>query len=236
MKLAVMQPYFFPYLGYFSLIKHTDLFILLDITQYNQCGWISRNRILKPSDCWQYIKVPVRKHALKTRIKDILIQNNLPWRTRILAQLEHYRKKAPFYRIITSLLEELFSNDFKSVVDLDFKTLKGVCSYLGIQTPFRIFSEMNLLIDTPNHPDEWALNTCKRITGVTEYWNPPGGMNFYDRSKYKANNITLKFHQLNLENYSQNRSPFEPGLSVLDVMMFNSVETINRMLDNYELF
>ena len=94
---------------------------------------------------------------------------------------------------------------------------------------------MELEIDPVNAPDEWALNICKAMKGVSEYWNPTGGMSFFDRSKYESNQIELKFQRVNLVEYDQKRPTFEVGLSIIDVMMFNSVEQINKMLDDYEL-
>ena len=86
-KIGIMQPYFFPYLGYISLIKHTDEFMLFDPVQFIRHGWIERNRILKPGEGWQYIQVPLQKHSLTTDIKDIKIDNTQNWRVKLLSQL-----------------------------------------------------------------------------------------------------------------------------------------------------
>ena len=91
MKVAIMQPYFFPYLGYFGLINHTEKFILFDTVQFIRHGWIERNRILKPMEDWQYIAVPLKKHSQKTLIKDIEINNSIDWKNKIFAQLTHYK-------------------------------------------------------------------------------------------------------------------------------------------------
>ena len=235
MKLAIMQPYFLPYLGYFSLIKHTDEFILLDTVQFIRHGWIERNRILKPSDGWQYIMVPLKKHSRETLIKDIEINNDQQWKEKILAQLQHYKKQAPYFSNVIDILNEIFSKEYATIVDLNLASLKTVCNYLGINTPIQVFSLMNIDIEPANAPDEWALNICKALGNVDEYWNPPGGQSFFDRKKYENAGINLKFHSAILTDYDQKRNVFEPGLSILDVMMFNSIEEINKMLDNYEL-
>ena len=93
MKIGIMQPYFFPYLGYISLIKHTDEFLLFDPVQFIRHGWIERNRILKPGAGWQYISVPLKKHEQTALIQDVQIDNSQNWREKILAQLGHYKKK-----------------------------------------------------------------------------------------------------------------------------------------------
>ena len=235
MKLAIMQPYFLPYLGYFSLIKHTDEFILLDTVQFIRHGWIERNRILKPSDGWQYIMVPLKKHSRETIIKDIEINNEQQWKEKILAQLQHYKKQAPYFSNVIDILNEIFSKEYATIVDLNLASLKTVCNYLGINTPIGIFSQMNIEIEPANAPDEWALNICKALGNIDEYWNLSGGQSFFDRKKYENAGINLKFHSAILTEYDQKRNVFEPGLSIIDVMMFNSVEEINKMLDNYEL-
>ncbi len=235
MKLAIMQPYFLPYLGYFSLIKHTDEFILFDTVQFIRHGWIERNRILKPSNGWQYIMVPLKKHSRETIIKDIEINNDQQWKEKILAQLQHYKKQAPYFSNVIDILNEIFSKEYATIVDLNLASLKTVCYYLGINTPIQVFSLMNIDIEPANAPDEWALNICKALGNVDEYWNPPGGQSFFNKKKYENADINLKFHSAILTDYDQKRNVFEPGLSIIDVMMFNSVEEINKMLDNYEL-
>jgi hypothetical protein len=94
---------------------------------------------------------------------------------------------------------------------------------------------MNLEIETPVAPDEWALNICKAIGTVDEYWNLPGGLSFFDKQKYEAVGISLKFQKLNLVQYNQKRMMFEPGLSIIDALMFNQKEMILQMIDNYNI-
>lgn len=231
-----MQPYFMPYLGYFSLIKHTDLFILFDTVQFIRHGWIERNRILKQTGGWQYIQVPlIKSNGHSTLIKDVRINNQDNWKGKIIAQLQHYKKKAPYYYKTISLLEDVFSCDYDDIVSLNNNALQVICRYLGINTKIEVFSKMNLSIAQATAPDEWALNICKAIEGADEYWNPPGGLYFFDRMKYEKEGIKLCFQQVNLEQYNQSVLPFEAGLSIVDVLMFNSPEEINNMLNKYTL-
>ena len=106
MKLGVMQPYFFPYLGYFDLINISDQWIVFDTVQYMRQGWINRNRILHPKEGWQYIIVPRKKHRRQTAIKDVEVSADPEWRRRILAQIQHYQKGAPCYEETYQLVEE----------------------------------------------------------------------------------------------------------------------------------
>ncbi len=235
MKLAIMQPYFLPYPGYFSLVKHTDQFILFDTVQYIRHGWIERNRILKPDHGWQYIAVPLEKHSRETLIQDIRIRNSTDWRETIFSQLEHYKKRAPYYPQAMEVLRKALDIDTDSLVKLNEQILITVCQYLGIDIKIHIFSEMEIAIEPAGAPDEWALNICKAIGAVEEYWNPEGGLEFFDRSKYEREGIAIKFLKLRLPEYSQRRSEFEAGLSMCDLMMFCQPEQINKMLEDYVL-
>jgi hypothetical protein len=236
MKVGIMQPYMFPYLGYFSLIKHTDLFILLDNVQYIRHGWIERNRILKQDSGWFYLKVPlIKDNGQKTLIKDIRIDNKQAWKQKILAQIKVYKKTGMFYPQIFQLMDNLLSNSFDNIVSFNLASLNAVCDYLGIRTDIRIFSEMNLTIEKPSAADEWALNICKALGDVDEYWNAPGGKEFFNKDKYERAGIRLRFHQVKLNPYPQQRQEFVPGLSIIDVLMFNTKEHINGMLDNYKI-
>lgn len=236
MKLAIMQPYFLPYLGYFSLIKHTNQFILLDKVQFIRHGWIERNRILKQDGGWIYIQVPIiKEYGRDTPIDRISIDNQKDWKHKILAQLVHYKKIAPNYYKTIALLDSIFTIGFSTIVELNKASLDILCEYLGFKHDIQVYSEMNLTIEKPVAPDEWALNICKAIANVDEYWNPPGGRDFFDRSKYENAGIRLHFQSLNLTPYFQGKDDFVSGLSIIDVLMFNSIEEINVMLDNYEL-
>ncbi len=233
MRLGIMQPYFLPYIGYISLIKHTDSFILLDEVQFIRHGWIERNRILKQTGGWQYISVPLNSHSQKTSIKEITINNSVAWKKRIIDQIGHYNK-APFYYQVKELLEDVLREEVDDIVTLNHITLTKICKYLEINTPIYIFSAMGMKLDKLNEPDDWALAICKNIGNVTEYWNPPGGKSFFQVSKYIDAGIEVKFQQMTLLPYRQKSDDFISGLSIIDVMMFNDIETIHKMLDRYE--
>ena len=229
-----MQPYFFPYIGYFSLIKHTDDFILFDGAQFIRHGWIERNRILKQDGDWMYIKVPLIKAPQNNLIQNTYIDNDQPWKEKIKAQLQPYKKKAPFYNDVMALVEKVFDQDYETITSLNKKCLEIICAYLGLQKEIKTYSEMNLNIDEVHAPDEWALNICLALKDVDEYWNPPGGREFFDKTKYERAGIKLKFQSPILKQYNQKQEEFIGGLSIIDVLMFNSPDEVNLMLDQYE--
>lgn len=236
MKLGIMQPYFYPYLGYFSLIKHTDNWIVFDPVQYIERGWVNRNRIIHPTKPEAtYITVPVRKHSRDILIKDILIDTNSPFQEHILGQMEAaYKKRAPYYRQVMSMLEETFSQRFTDIVSLNIYAMEQVCNYLNIPFKYDVFSQMNLDIDDVGAPGEWALNISSAV-GATEYINPPGGIGLFDAKKFRKKNIELSFLKIHLTPYNQRKSSFIEGLSILDAMMFCDPVQLNKMLDNFEI-
>ena len=234
MKIGIMQPYFFPYMGYYSLIKNTDKWIILDDVQFIRHGWIERNRILKPNDGWQYISVPLEKHAREALIKNINIRNTEDWKEKILSQVGQYRKKAPYYSQVMPFLMDAFMFQTNSISLLNAHLLNKTCNYLDIPFHYEIYSEMKLKIEPIHEPGDWALNIAKAV-GASCYINPVGGIELFRRDKFRKAGIDLKFLKINLVAYPQGRAVFESALSIIDVMMFNSPEEIRRMLDQYEL-
>ena len=234
MKLGIMQPYFFPYLGYFALIKYTDKWIVFDNVQYIERGWINRNRIInptKPED--MYISIPLENHHREVLIKDVLVSNNENYKDKILAQIwGAYKKRGNYFNSVYKIVEEVLSLNTRNLTELNIYALKMITEYLNIPFNYEVFSKMNLNIDKVHTPDEWALNISKSLNADT-YVNPPGGMNLFDKEKFEKNNINLEFLKVNLKPYNQKKAFFIDGLSIIDVMMFNSVKEINQMLDDY---
>lgn len=234
MRIAVMQPYLFPYLGYFQLIKTVDRFILFDDIQYIRHGWINRNRVLKPGDGWQYILAPLQKHKQKTLIKDIEIRTGNEWKERILRQLEHYRKKAPFYHEAIKLIEECLGSTETNIARFNAFCLKVVCQRMEIPFQVEISSEMNFDYSNVNSPDEWALRICEQVN-AKEYINPTGGKELFDKSKFVAANIKLNFLKPSLSPYNQRRQDFESGLSIIDALIYNGPDVTRQMINKFGL-
>ena len=203
-----MQPYFFPYLGYLALIRHTDFFVLLDSVQYIRKGWINRNRVLKPGEGWQYVTAPIQGTDRDTLIRDVLVLEGDAWKARILRQLEHYKKRSPYYAEVRALLENCFSNPELSISRLNVFYLEQICHYLELPFRHAIFSDMDLVLGRVEAPDEWALRIAQAM-GATAYSNPPGGRAFFHPEKYTRGGVKLQFLHIALEPYSQRRPGFE---------------------------
>jgi hypothetical protein len=235
MKIAIMQPYFFPYIGYFQLINTVDRFIIGDEVQYIHQGWINRNRILKPEkEGFCYIHIPLKKHSFKTLIKDIYVVEGNDWKDKILRQLEHYKKKAPFYNDVRSLMQDSFTLPDTSIVSININCLKQVCTYLGIDNNIEVQSLLNLDYSNVHNKEDRVIKICKQLC-ASEYINPFGGSELYQNVTFNKSGIKLNFLHPLLKPYDQFRQVFEPGLSIIDVMMFNSPMEIKQMLNSYQL-
>lgn len=229
-----MQPYFFPYLGYYSLINYSDQWVVFDTVQFIRHGWIERNRILKPEDGWQYISVPLHKHRREVAIKDVRIRTDEDWQQKIFRQLEHYKKKAPHYNKTVELINKAIEIETESIVTLNSNILKVTCEYLSIPFQLQIFSQMNLSVDPVQHPGDWAVNISKAVRAA-EYVNPMGGIEIFKPEQFKTYGVELRFLKNALPLYDQRRKSFEPGLSIIDVMMYNDKEEILQMVRDIEV-
>jgi hypothetical protein len=230
-----MQPYFFPYLGYFGLIANTDRWIVFDGAQYIRKGWMNRNRVLKAGGGEKYVNLIVSQHARETLIKDIRLAYEPSRFDRLARHLDTYKSlRAPYYGPVLELLRDCLSSQADELVPLLTRCLVRTCSYLGIPFNHEVYSAMALAHQEPKDPMEWSLYICTAL-GVKEYVNPPGGRSFFDPQRFAEKGLKLWFYEQTLPEYDQRRQPFVQGLSIIDVMMFNTPETIRQMLTQYRL-
>jgi len=231
-KLGVMQPYFFPYLGYFDLINRVDKWIVFDTVKYSSKSWMNRNRILHPKEGWQYVSVPVAKHVGEGTLRDIRVINMAVAGKRIRGQLEHYRSGgAPFFPQVVALVEKTFDcPDPCTLTELNVSALKGVCDYLGLRLDYQLLSSMMLKLPEISHPGQWALEIAD-LLGASEYINLPGGRKIFRSKEWGDRNIKLSFTELINYKYPCSRYMPVEHLSVLDVLMWNAPADIKTYLD-----
>lgn len=235
MRLGIMQPYFFPYIGYWQLIHAVDCFVLLDDVQYMRHGWVNRNRILKPSEGWQYVIVPLEKHAMTAAIREIRARDNEDWRQRILGQVDHYKKKTRHFVQARELIQAaIFETDDKRIAHINLAIVRCLCRELGLKREILLSSEMGFDYRDVGDAGEWALSITKQI-GASQYINPVGGAALFDPEKFVACDAEIKFIQYRPVVYPQRRVAFEPALSIIDVLMFNGLEGTHRLLEEYEI-
>ena len=230
MVIGLMQPYFFPYLGYFELLQRVDNWVAFDTAQYIRRGWINRNRILHPVEGWQYITMPVRKHSRNTPIANIEIAEDGAWRLRTEGQLMHYRRQAPHFETVMALVRDCLALKETSVARLDVAILDKVCRFLGIPFRYSFLSEMNQELGPIEHPSDWALRLAEALS-ADEYVNAPGGGDLYDAAKFAAHGIRLTVLSSTTWQYETPGYRFEPSLSILDTLMWNSAEEVREFLN-----
>jgi len=218
--LGIMQPYFFPYLGYFQLIAAVERGVLFDTAQYVRKSWMNRNRILDGKGGWQYINVPVST-TLGTSIQATTVIDHSAALQRILGQLEHYRGKAPFYQKVRELVRATFASvTGNGIGDLNTQSLKTVCDYLGLDFGWTSYSEMDLQLPPITHPGQWALEISSQL-GARQYINAPGGREIFIASEWEERDIELLFLDLSTFVYRTEPYDFVENLSILDVLMWN---------------
>lgn len=234
MRIAIMQPYLFPYIGYYSLIKNSDHFVFFDTPQYIRKGWINRNRILSCSNEPIFFTVPIKKCSRDTAINAVHINDSMSWKEKIYGQLSVYKNKAPYYNETLELIKKVLESEAQSLSNLAINSIKITSEYLGIDKKFDIFSEMGMNDIKVNAPDEWALYITKRM-GYDTYINPPGGKEFFNSMKYEQEKINLFFLEQEIIPYKQIYGDFIPGLSIIDVLMFCNIKEINDMMNCFKM-
>lgn len=233
MKIAIMQPYFMPYIGYFQLIYTVDKFIFYDDVTFIKQGWINRNQILINNQANMF-SVPLANASSHTLIKDVLISTNRyeKWKKSFLSSIIFSYKKAKNYEQVRILIESILFEPPESVSEFAIKSIVEVSKYLDITTEFAICSES--YSNTHLSGQDRVLDICKQ-EGATIYINPIGGMDLYSESVFLAQNTDLFFIKTQNVRYKQYSAEFVPFLSIIDVLMFNDKEHVLDMLNSFEL-
>ena len=231
MKLGIMQPYIFPYIGYFQLINAVDKFVIYDDVNFINKGWINRNRILNNGKD-SLFTIPLKEASQNKLINEIDVNWDSAWKSKFIKTLEQCYKKAPFYLEILPIIEQTLNVDNEPVSKVIEHNLKLICDYLGIKT--EIVSSSAIYQNTHLKAQERILDICSQEK-ANQYINPIGGLELYDKDFFEAKNLKLNFIKSNAIEYTQFKNEFVPWLSMVDVLMFNSKEKIKEFLDNYEL-
>jgi hypothetical protein len=233
MKLAIMQPYFFPYIGYFDLLYNVDLFVVYDTVQYIRRGWIHRNRVFQQGKIgWQYIIVPTNKVTQRTPINEIQVFQNDDWKYRILGQLQHYEKYAPYALETIEFAKKCLDVNEVSISKLNVNILRQCADLLNISFEYRFCSELNIELDSALSAEEKILYLCEFLR-ASEYVNLIGGVDLYHEDNFKDRNIKLTFRNPPAWIYRTTPYEFEPNLSIIDVLMWNRPDEIREYLSQY---
>jgi WbqC-like protein family len=230
MKLGIMQPYFFPYLGHFALIAAVDEWMVFDITQYARKSWINRNRVLHPESGWQYVSIPLQNSSIRIKIAEAEVANSRDHERHVLGKISHYKSRAPYYTQVCELVRRTFAcvaDD--SLVSLNVSGLRAVCAYLALPFHYRICS--HLAIDYPDQltAGQWAPWIAATLSAEM-YVNPIGGRELLNPSDFSKRGINLLFLDFAPFIYDTPGYKFEKDLSILDVLMWNSPEATVRAI------
>lgn len=231
MKLAIMQPYFLPYIGYFQLIAAVDLFVVYDNIKYTKRGWINRNRmLLNGSDAM--FSLPLKKDSDSLDLVERQLSAGFD-RQNLLNQITGAYRRAPYFEQTFPLLERIVENQDGNLFRYIHGSIVAICGYLGITTEIRISSQID--IDHALKKQARVLALCHGV-GAGTYINPIGGVELYSKDEFSQHCVDLKFLRTEPCEYPQFGDEFVPWLSILDVMMFNSREQIDDLIRRrYEL-
>ena len=228
MKVGIMQPYFMPYIGYFQLIKAVDKYVIYDDVTYIKGGWINRNNILINNEK-SMITVSLAGSSSNKRINETEIKDDFK---KLIKTININYSKAPFFTEISDLLNKVFLFEKKTLSLFIENSIKEILKYLDISTPLVLSSSLEK--DSNLSGQEKVLAICKELN-ATHYYNAIGGMELYNKKIFTENGIELSFLKTNDIEYKQFSNFFVPNLSIIDVLMFNSIDCINDFLEKYIL-
>ena len=235
MNIAVMQPYFFPYSGYFSLIESVDRFVFFDSVQFNKKSWMMRNRLLNiAKNEAYYIRPNLKKSEYLSMLPSIQLDNSENWKLKIMEQLKGYKNKAPFYFEVESFIQLLFEKEYEFLVSFNIESTIEICKSLGLSTVFDKFSDLNIEIAEIPGEGDWGRIVAQEL-GAFSYINAPGGESFIFPESFSEVGMKLGFIQPRIAEYNQKSKCFVPGLSIIDLLMFNGFEGALSLIKNYEV-
>jgi hypothetical protein len=233
MKIAIMQPYLFPYIGYFQLMNAVDIFVFHEDIQYIKGGWINRNRLLLNGEPHLFT-FSVQKQSYQENINVRVFADFKRDSESLLRFLQSNYKKAPNYNTVSALLFYIIQFHNGHVSAFDIHTLQCIAEYLGITC--HIIKSSDIAKNNELHSQDRVIDIVKALGG-DHYINPIGGTELYDEEAFEKQGIKLNFLKADFSRmqYEQFGRPFVPGLSVLDVLMFNPVEKVKEFLSCYDL-
>lgn len=230
MVIAGNQPYFMPYIGYWQLINLSDVFIIGDDYNYIKKGWINRNRILQNKEIL-YFGVEVHHPSSFKYVNEHIISESFDVDKKI-HQLTVAYQKAPYFEVGMKLMRKVLEYDNKNLADFLEHAMRCVCDYLGITTKIIRSSSIPGNVDLKR---EYRIFDYCKYCGADTYVNSSGGQILYDYSQFQEQGIRLGFLQSDEIRYQQFGTEFAPNLSIIDVIMFNSKEDIQKMLNQYTI-
>lgn len=232
MKVAIMQPYFLAYIGYYQLIQSVDKFVIYDNIEFTKKGWFNRNRILLNGKD-KLFTIPLKSDSDYLPVNERYVADSYnKERHKIIQWIKNSYKKAPFYQENIQFIENLFNQNNRNLFEFIYFSVNQVCDLLQIET--NIIKSSKLEIDHSLKSEDKVIALCNCLN-ADMYINAIGGKELYSKDRFKQNNIDLKFIRTRKIEYKQFSYEFLPWLSIIDVLMFNGVEKTKNMLYDYDL-
>ncbi len=231
--LAVMQPYVFPYIGYFNLMKCSSHFVLFDDVNFIMRGWVNRNRILSNGSPVTF-SIPLSKSSQNSIIREVRVADLEHFKRKFRRTLEHSYAKAKYFDVGMEYVDKVLNDEKDTISEIAKLSITCAADMLGI--------DCNIHESSKNFSDTKGMERSERIISIAgrlncdSYVNPAGGVLLYDKEHFKAHGVDLKFIKPNFIPYEQAYSKdFVPALSVIDLMMNQSIDEIKNHLCSYEL-
>ncbi|ANU11033.1 hypothetical protein A1A1_07654 [Planococcus antarcticus DSM 14505] len=232
MKVGIMQPYFFPYIGYWQLIKAVDTYVIYDDVNYKKKGWINKNNILVNGE-EKAISLKMSKVSQNKRINEIEIDNDLIYNKKLLKTIKETYCKAPYFKEVYILMEKVINQEELNLAKYLTNSIIEVCTYLDLHTHILLSSDLK---KSENLKGQDKLIEICNMLSADQYVNAYGGLSLYSPLDFESKGVKLEIIKTNDISYQQKEvKKFVPNLSIIDVMMFNSPKEINSMLDDFTI-
>lgn len=228
MTIGCNQPYFFPYIGSWQLINSVDVYVISDSMQYIKQGYINRNNMLINGRRHLFTLEASGVHK-RSLINEVKVGKNS---AQILKSIYHAYRKAPYFKEVYPILEEILLHDEKNLAKYVGYSIERIAQYLDIDTKIIYLSDLQK--ETSLKGQERVIDICKRLN-ADRYINSIGGQGLYDKKNFIKEGIKLNFIKTEDIKYRQFNHEFVPNLSIIDIIMFNSKEKIKEMLNRYAL-
>jgi hypothetical protein len=222
MKIGIMQPYFFPYIGYWQLINTVDKFVILDDVNFIKRGWIHRNNIIAQGRPEQ-INVCIEKSSRNKLIRELSLSEEHNWKIKLIRKIKHTYSKAPYYHDVEKLVSDIILTDARNLSSFLFNSICNIAELLDIRA--ELVPSSSIYPKGELKGQERIIDICVR-EGADVYINPIGGKLLYNKDRFRESNLELNFIQMNDDN---------PSSSILDVLMKNTLQDISLMMERYKL-
>jgi hypothetical protein len=231
-KIAVMQPYLFPYIGYFQLVNAVDTFIFYDDVNFIKRGWINRNNILVNNQKI-LVSLPCIKPSQNKEIREVELNSEAETFLKLLKTIEMAYKKAPYFKETFELIKLVFDKNHRNIGNLAADSVREISLYLELNTSFK-YSSIEHSESKNMNKAERLIHICKKEKSE-HYINAIGGQEIYNKDYFKNKEVRLDFLKPTISEYKQFGNEFVPYLSIIDVLMFNSKEVVLKMINKYKL-